>query len=82
MEFSLRDKFTNCAELSFSKAGLKSSFINDTLTFIILVVFEGGVRVGTCITEDDAELIVLKTVAAIVWETIVSLEVKLEVTEV
>lgn len=79
MEFSLRDRSTNCAELSFSKSGLKSSFINDTVTSIILVPFKGVVRVGTCITEDDAELITLKMAEAIVWDT--ALEVKLKVIE-
>ena len=77
MEFTLRDKFTNCAELLFSKSGLKSSFSNDTVTFIILVLFEGVVRVGTCVTEDDAELITLKVAEAIAWES--ALELKLEV---
>lgn len=77
MEFTLRDKFTNCAELSFNKSRLKSSFINDTVTFIVLVLFEGVVRVGTCVTEDDAELITLKVAEAIVWKT--ALDVKLEV---
>ena len=76
MEFTLRDKFTNCAEVSFSKSELKSSFINDTVTSIILVPFKDVVRVGTCITEDDAELITLKIADAIVWDT--ALEVKLE----
>lgn len=79
MEFTLRDKFTNCGELSFSKSRLKSSFINDIVTFIILVLFEGVVRVWTCGTEDDAELIRLKVAEAIVWVT--ALEVKLEVIE-
>lgn len=79
MEFTLRNKFTNCAELLFSKSGLKSSFINDTVTFIILVLFKGVVRVGTCVTEDDAELITLKVAETIVWE--ITLEVKLEVIE-
>ena len=67
--FTLRDKFTNCAELSFNKSGLKSSFNNDIVTFIILVLFEGVVRVGTCDAEDDAELITLKVAEATVWKT-------------
>jgi len=49
------------------------------VTFIILVLFKGVVRVGTCVTEDDAELITLKVAEAIVWE--ITLEVKLEVIE-
>jgi len=55
VEFTLRERFINLTELSFNKSLWNSSFTNETVKFIILVLSEGLVVGGLIAIDDDAE---------------------------